>query len=144
MRWIASPGYVIYFGIFSPCDTLFSNKYCFRLFRSERNAEKIGDCTFLVQERLQPAPGQMLMLAKSNKCNARFAALLTPKWLLLGLYNFSASTEGSTLAILDELRKEAFSSPAVPQPPIGETAEGSAPTTAAAALQTETEASVSP
>lgn len=102
-----------------------------RLFRSERNAEKIGDCTFIVQDRLQPAPGQMLMLAKSNKCNAKFAALLTPKWMLLGLYNFCATTESDTLALLEELRKEAFSTAAPQSAAVPEASESSAPPSSA-------------
>jgi hypothetical protein len=81
-----------------------------KLFKTERNAEKLGDCTFLVSDRSQPAPGQMLMLAKANKCNAKIAALYTPKFCLLAVYQFvDASAEADTLAFLEAMRKEAFS-----------------------------------
>ena len=75
------------------------------------NAAKLGDCTFLVKDRSQPVPGQMLMICKSNKCDAKLAALYTPKWCLLAVYHFvDASTETETLAILEGMHKEAFSS----------------------------------
>jgi hypothetical protein len=82
-----------------------------KLFKTDRDAAKLGDCTFLVKDRSQPAPGQMLMICKSNKCDAKLAALYTPKWCLLVVYHFvDASTETNTLAILEDMRKEAFSS----------------------------------
>jgi hypothetical protein len=83
-----------------------------KLFKTDRDAAKLGDCTFLVKDRSQqPAPGQMLMICKSNKCDAKLAALYTPKWCLLAVYHFvDASTETDTLAILEDMRKEAFSS----------------------------------
>jgi hypothetical protein len=101
------------FGILRPpgsyCTTESEMKSFFKIFKTERNAEKLGDCTFLVTERSQPAPGQMLMLCKSNKCNAKMAALYTPKWCLLAVYHFvDASTEADTLAFLEEMRQEAF------------------------------------
>jgi hypothetical protein len=81
-----------------------------KLFKTERSAEKLGDCTFLVNDRSQPAPGQTLMLAKANKCDAKIAALYTPKWCLLAVYQFvDASAEAHTLALLEAMRKEAFS-----------------------------------
>jgi len=56
------------------------------------------------------------MLCASHKIRARFAALLTPKWLLLGIYQFvSTPDEDATLALLEALRQEAYSDkPAVP------------------------------
>ena len=35
-----------------------------KLFKTERPAEKLGDCTFLVAERWAPAPGQSALLCK--------------------------------------------------------------------------------
>jgi hypothetical protein len=81
-----------------------------KLFRTAGNAERLGDCTFKVTDRSQPAPGQMLMLCKSNNCSARLAALHTPKWCLLAVYHFSdVDAEAITLQILEDLREEAFS-----------------------------------
>lgn len=82
-----------------------------KLFRTEGKSEKLGDCAFQVVEKSQPAPGQQLMLCKSNQCNARLAALHTPKWCLLAVYHFvDADAELITLKILEDLREEAFSS----------------------------------
>jgi hypothetical protein len=82
-----------------------------KLFRTEQKSEKLGGCTFKVIERSQPAPGQQLMLCKSNQCNARMAALHTPRWCLLAVYHFvDADAELITLKILEDLREEAFSS----------------------------------
>lgn len=81
-----------------------------KLFRTAGDAEKLGDCTFKVTDRSQPAPGQMLMLCKSNTCSARLAALHAPKWCLLAVYHFvDEEAEQITLQILEDLREEAFS-----------------------------------
>jgi hypothetical protein len=81
-----------------------------KLFKTERPAEKIGDVTFKVEERTQPSPGQILMTAKASKCEARFVALLTPKWLLLGMYQFAGgASEAETLQLFETLRLEALS-----------------------------------
>jgi hypothetical protein len=82
-----------------------------KLLRTNGKAERLGDCTFLVTERSQPAPGQVLMLCQANKCQARLAALATPKWCLLAVYHQAASSssnEAATLALLDDLRQEGF------------------------------------
>lgn len=80
-----------------------------KLFKTERPSDRLGDCTFLVSERSQPAPGQILMLCKSNKCNAKLAALYTPKWCVLAVYHFvDGATETETLALLEEMRIEAY------------------------------------
>jgi hypothetical protein len=83
-----------------------------KLLRTNGKAERLGDCTFLVTERSQPAPGQVLMLCAANKCQARLAALATPKWCLLAVYhqaaNSSNDTEAATLALLDDLRQQGF------------------------------------
>jgi hypothetical protein len=50
------------------------------------------------------------MLCASTKIHARFASLLTPKWMLIGIYQFTSSPdEAETLALLESLRVEAFS-----------------------------------
>jgi hypothetical protein len=81
-----------------------------KLFRSEATATKIGDATFHVTQRSQPDKGQNSMLCASTKIHARFASLLTPKWMLIGIYQFTSSPdEAETLALLESLRVEAFS-----------------------------------
>ena len=78
------------------------------LFGTKRDAVALGHCTFIVQSREQVAPGSSVMLCKANKCNARLAALLTPKFCLVGLYHFTGpETEAKTLCILEDLRIEA-------------------------------------
>lgn len=78
------------------------------LFGTKRDAVALGHCTFIVQSREQVAPGSSVMLCKANKCNARLAALLTPKFCLVGLYHFTGpESEAKTLSILEDLRLEA-------------------------------------
>mmetsp|Transcript_8787 Transcript_8787/g.14600 ORF Transcript_8787/g.14600 Transcript_8787/m.14600 type:complete len:237 (-) Transcript_8787:321-1031(-) len=101
------------FGVLRPpgayCTTEHEMSALAKLFKSKKPSEKLGDCTFLVTDRSQPAPGQMLMLCKSNKCNAKLAGLYTPKWCVLAVYHFvDAATEAGTLAVLEEMRIEAF------------------------------------
>ena len=80
-----------------------------KLFKIDKTNEKLGDCQFHLQEKLSPAPGQQLMLMKSNKCNARLAVLYTPKWCLLAVYHFvDVESEAMSLTVLEELRVEAF------------------------------------
>jgi hypothetical protein len=93
------------------CTTAEECKKFFRLFKSEKSNEKLGDTVFHVQDKSNPAGGQTLMLMKSNKCNARLAALCTPKWVLLAVYHFvDVDNEASTLQLLEDLRREAFES----------------------------------
>jgi len=77
------------------------------LFGTKRDAVSLGHCTFMVQSREQVAPGSSVMLCKANKCNARLAALLTPKFLLVGLYHFvGPEVEAQTLRLFEDLRLE--------------------------------------
>jgi len=79
-----------------------------KLFRSERDAIKIGDATFLIQERSQPTPGQVVMRGKANKCEARFISLLTPKFCLVGFFRHAGpEAEEQILGLFEELRLEA-------------------------------------
>mmetsp|Transcript_6937 Transcript_6937/g.15884 ORF Transcript_6937/g.15884 Transcript_6937/m.15884 type:complete len:267 (+) Transcript_6937:129-929(+) len=105
-----------------------------KLFKNDRNALKIGDCAFQVQERAQPEKAQTTILGRSNKCNARFVGLLTPKWMAVGLYHFSSTeAEALTFALFEEFRKEAFSAaPVVPPPQAVQEAAPVAPVAAAA------------
>jgi hypothetical protein len=93
-------------GAYSTLDHDLSN--LFKLFRSAGTSERIGDCSFAVQERTQPCKGQVVMTAKATKCTARYVALLTPKWLLVGVYQHvgSVEAEDATLALFEELRLE--------------------------------------
>jgi len=78
-----------------------------KLFRTERDAQKIGDCTFRIQDRSQPSPGQVVMMGKANKCEARFVALLTPKWCLVGIFRYVGSeTEEITMSVFEQMRLE--------------------------------------
>lgn len=80
----------------------------YKLFRSHSDACKIGDTTFRVEERTQPYKGQDLLTAKATKCDARFVALLTPKWLLVGLYQHVVEneTDAAILQLFEDLRLE--------------------------------------
>jgi hypothetical protein len=80
-----------------------------KLFGSKTKDMTFGHCVFSVLSREQVAPGSSVVLCKGNKCNARLAALLTPKFLLVGFYNYGGSpdTEAKTIAILEDLRLEA-------------------------------------
>ena len=81
-----------------------------KFFRNERTAEKIGDEAFHVVDRLQPDKGQTIMHTKSTKGRARAVGLLTPKWMVIGIYAFTnGPDEAETLALLEALRTEAFS-----------------------------------
>jgi hypothetical protein len=75
---------------------------------TKRDAVALKDCTFIVQSREQVAPGSSLMLCKANKCSARLVALLTPKFCLVGLYNFAGpDAEANILCLFEDLRLEA-------------------------------------
>ena len=80
----------------------------YKLFRSQADACKIGDTTFRVEERTQPYKGQDVLTAKATKCDARFVALLTPKWLLVGLYQHVVDneTDAAILKLFEDLRLE--------------------------------------
>jgi hypothetical protein len=81
----------------------------FKLFRSQADACKIGDTTFRVEQRTQPYKGQDLLTAKATKCEARFVALLTPKWLLVGLYQHVVvdnETNAAIFQLFEDLRLE--------------------------------------
>jgi hypothetical protein len=79
-----------------------------QLFGTMRDAVALGHCTFIVQSREQVAPGSSVMTCKANKCSARLIALLTPKFCLVGLYNFSGpEAEAKTLGLFEDLRVEA-------------------------------------
>eukprot|EP00656_Telonema_subtile_P049729 TRINITY_DN6252_c0_g1_i3.p1 TRINITY_DN6252_c0_g1~~TRINITY_DN6252_c0_g1_i3.p1 ORF type:complete len:228 (-),score=53.00 TRINITY_DN6252_c0_g1_i3:2-685(-) len=72
----------------------------FRLFKSAKAAEKIGDTTFSVTEREQVRPGTMLLTGKSGKCSAKLAAILTPKMCYLGVYEFAGrESEEATMEL---------------------------------------------
>ena len=91
------------------CTTDQEVKAFFKLFKSDNNNAKLGDTVFHVQDKTQPTGGQTFMLMKSNKCNARIAALCTPKWVLLGAYHFvDVPHEEITLQLMEDLRLEAF------------------------------------
>jgi len=78
-----------------------------KLFRTERDAEKIGDCTFRILDRNQPAPGQVVMSGKATKCEARFIALLTPKWCLVGIFRHAGNeAEIETMKVFEGMRQE--------------------------------------
>jgi len=78
-----------------------------KLFRTERDAQKIGDCTFRIQNRSQPSPGQVVMTGKANKCEARFIALLTPKWCLVGIFrHVGPEAEEITMDVFEQMRLE--------------------------------------
>jgi len=78
-----------------------------KLFRTERDAQKIGDCTFRIQDRSQPSPGQVVMIGKANKCEARFIALLTPKWCLVGIFRHGGpEAEEITMNAFEQMRLE--------------------------------------
>ena len=81
-----------------------------RLFGSQRDAEKLGDASFKVASREQVTPGTTVMVCKALQCSARFAALQTPKFLLLGIYS-QASPEADILALLEEVRVESTTTP---------------------------------
>lgn len=82
----------------------------YKLFKSSHvDVCKIGDTTFRVEERTQPYKGQDLLTAKATKCDARFVALLTPRWLLVGLYQYvvnSNETNAAILQLFEDLRLE--------------------------------------
>jgi len=78
-----------------------------KLFRTEQDAQKIGDCTFRVMDRIQPAPGQAIMTGKGTKCEARFIALLTPKWCLVGIFRHAGPEgEEQTMKVVEQMRLE--------------------------------------
>ena len=78
-----------------------------KAFRTERDCEKIGDCTFRIQERTQPAPGQVVMTGKGTKCEARFVGLLTPKWCLVAIFQHAGpEAEEETTKIFEDMRLE--------------------------------------
>jgi hypothetical protein len=92
-------------GAYSTVD--FETENIAKAFKSASPSEKIGDCTFKIQERTQPSPGQSVMTAKASKCDARFVALVTPKWLLVGLFrNAGPESEDATMQLFEDLRLE--------------------------------------
>jgi hypothetical protein len=75
------------------------------LFGTQGNSTKFGHCVFMISSREQVAPGSSRMLCKANKCNARFALLITPKFCLVGFYNFAGpESEAKTLGIFEDTR----------------------------------------
>jgi hypothetical protein len=92
-------------GAYSVVDSEMKN--IAKAFRTGSDAEKIGDCLFRIQERTQPSPGQAVMTAKASKCDARFVALLTRKWCLIGLFRHAGpESEAATMQLFEDLRLE--------------------------------------
>lgn len=91
------------------CTTEVEMEHFAKLFKSAAPAHKLGDTTFLVEERTHPAPGQTSMAMKANKSCAKLVGLYTPKWCVLAIYHFvDAESEEKTLALLEEMRREAY------------------------------------
>jgi hypothetical protein len=81
------------------------------LFGSKQNSTKFSRTVFMVTSREQVAPGKTILQCKANKCNARLAALITPKFCLVGFYNYiGPESELKTLAIFEDIRLEASGS----------------------------------
>lgn len=80
-----------------------------KLFGSEGKSITFNTTVFSLTSREQVAPGSSVVTCKANKCNARLMALLTPKILLIGFYNYNGNPEGETktLSLLEDLRLEA-------------------------------------
>lgn len=78
------------------------------LFTSKQDSTKFSHAVFVAYSREQVVPGASVLLCKANKCNARLAALLTPKFCLVGFYNYAGpDCEAKTLDLFEDLRKEA-------------------------------------
>jgi hypothetical protein len=80
-----------------------------KLFGDKAKSITFNTTVFSLTSREQVTPGSSVITCKANKCNARLAALLTPKFLLIGFYNYNGSPEGETktLSLLEDLRLEA-------------------------------------
>jgi hypothetical protein len=80
-----------------------------KLFGDKAKSITFNTTVFSLISREQVTPGSSVITCKANKCNARLAALCTPKFLLIGFYNYNGSPEGEakTLSLLEDLRLEA-------------------------------------
>jgi hypothetical protein len=80
-----------------------------KLFGDKAKSITFNTTVFSLTSREQVTPGSSVITCKANKCNARLAALLTPKFLLIGFYNYNGSpeVETKTLSLLEDLRLEA-------------------------------------
>jgi hypothetical protein len=67
---------------------------------------KVGDLTFHVDEReRQICPGTSLMTCRSTINKARLVALLTPKFVVIGFFEYaSVSFEEHVLSLIEEVR----------------------------------------
>lgn len=78
------------------------------LFGANTDAIKFQSTVFSVVSREQVTPGSSVITCKANKCSARLVSLLTPRFCLVGFYNYAgAEEETKTLSLLEDLRLEA-------------------------------------
>jgi hypothetical protein len=79
------------------------------LFGAKTDSITFNSTVFSVTSREQVTPGSSVITCKANKCGARLVSLLTPKFCLVGFYNYAGTVEEDTktLSILEDLRLEA-------------------------------------
>jgi hypothetical protein len=76
-----------------------------RLFKSKKPSTRVGELTFHVEEREQLVPGTMRMKLMSTINKAKMVSLLTPHFIVIGMYEFSSAPhEEHILALMEELR----------------------------------------